>query len=183
MKRIYIVLTYTGTMLSRIIKIYTRNEFSHVSIALDENLDQMYSFGRLKPYNPFIGGFVHEGIFIGTFNRFKKTTAAVYSTMVSDEQYEKIQNAIRNFERCKGEYKFNIIGLFGAGFNIKIQRKHALYCAEFVKYVLVKAMVENNLPDIVKPEDFRKLENIELEYKGRLREYKVKPKLLNEMIS
>ena len=43
-------------------KSYTKDEFSHVSIALDIQLEKMYSFGRLKPYNPFIAGFVHEYI-------------------------------------------------------------------------------------------------------------------------
>ncbi|MFR7463045.1 MAG: tyrosine-type recombinase/integrase [Clostridia bacterium] len=56
MKKIYIVLTHTGTTLSKIIKTYTKDEFSHVSIALDNKLQEMYSFGRLHPYNPFWGG-------------------------------------------------------------------------------------------------------------------------------
>ena len=62
MRKVYLVLTYTGTILSRIVKLYTRKEYSHVSIALDENLEEMYSFGRVNPYIAFIGGFVHEGI-------------------------------------------------------------------------------------------------------------------------
>lgn len=53
--KIYIILTYTGTLLSKIIKFYTKDEFSHVSLALDIGLNKMYSFGRLNPYNPFIG--------------------------------------------------------------------------------------------------------------------------------
>lgn len=60
MKKIYIVLTHTGTNLSKIIKNWTKDEFSHVSIALDEDLDEMYSFGRLHPYNPVWAGLVHE---------------------------------------------------------------------------------------------------------------------------
>ena len=62
MRKVYLVLTYTGTILSRIVKFYTKKEYSHVSIALDENLEEMYSFGRLNPYVAFIGGFVHEKI-------------------------------------------------------------------------------------------------------------------------
>lgn len=183
MKRIYIILTYSGTMLSRIIKIYTRAEFSHVSIALDENLNQMYSFGRLNPYNPFIGGFVHEGINIGTFKRFKRTQTAIYSITISDEQYKKVKARIEYIKSRKVLYRFNTMGLFGAGFNIKIHSSNSFYCAEFVKYLLVKAMIKNNLPEIVKPEDFKKMENIKLEYKGILKEYKVEQKLLNSMIS
>ena len=174
MKRIYLILTYSGTILSRIIKIYTRDEFAHVSISLDEELNQMYSFGRLNPYNPFIGGFVHEGINIGTFKRFRKTQTAVYSIMISDEQYKKIKETIKFIRECPIAYKFNIIGLFGAGFNIRIHMRHSFYCAEFVKYLLEKARVKNNLPEIIKPEDFKKLDNIRLEYKGSLCEYSVK---------
>ena len=37
-KKIYIVLTHTGTTLSKIIKNYTNDEFSHVSISLDSEL-------------------------------------------------------------------------------------------------------------------------------------------------
>ena len=74
MKKIYIILTHTGTTLSKIIKNYTKDEFSHVSISLDKDLNEMYSFGRLNPYNPFWGGFVHEGINFGTFKRFKNAT-------------------------------------------------------------------------------------------------------------
>ena len=52
------MLTFTGTTLSRVIKIYTRNDYSPASIALDPELSEMYSFGRKKPRNPFIGGFI-----------------------------------------------------------------------------------------------------------------------------
>ena len=56
---------------------------------------------------------------------------------------------------------------------MKIQRRRDFYCAEFVKYAMKKAQIRNNLPDIVKPEDFLNLENIRLEYKGALKQYKV----------
>ena len=48
MKKIYLVLAHTGTTLATIIKYYTKDEFSHVSIALDDELEEMYSFGRLN---------------------------------------------------------------------------------------------------------------------------------------
>ena len=86
MKKIYIILTHTGTALSTIIKYYTKDEFSHISISLDENLEEMYSFGRLNPYNPFWGGFVHESIKNGTFKRFKNTRTEIYSLNIENEQ-------------------------------------------------------------------------------------------------
>lgn len=172
MKKIYFVLTYTGTILSMIIKTYMKDEFAHVSLALDKELKQMYSFGRLNPYNPFIGGFVHEGINKGTFKRFKNTKAHIYSMEVSEEQYNKIIETIKRIEKQKKKYKFNSIGLFAIGLNLRIKRKNTFYCAEFVKYVLEKSGIENNLPEMVRPENFKNLKNIELEYSGKLREYK-----------
>ena len=106
MKKIYIVLTHTGTVLSRIIRSFTKDEFTHSSISLDENLKQLYSFGRLNPYNPFIGGFIHENIKYGTFNRFKNTNAKIYSIIVTDEQYKKIHNTIFYIKKNKDNYKF-----------------------------------------------------------------------------
>lgn len=179
MKKIYIVLTYTGTFLSKIIKYWTKDEFSHVSIALDEDLEQLYSFGRLNPYNPFIGSFVHEGINKGTFKRFKNTRTEVYSLFVSDEQYEKAQKIIRYFIGNKEKYRFNFIGLACVSINKKIIRKNTFYCAEFVKHVLKMSGITevNDLPTIIRPQNFKELKGLRLEYEGLLRKYK-KPKLL-----
>ena len=177
MKKVYIVLTHTGTILSRIIRIFTKDEFSHSSISLDIDLKQMYSFGRLNPYNPFLGGFVHESINYGTFKRFKHTETNIYSLNVTDEQYKKIHETIYFIKKNKEEYKFNVSGLFAVGLNKKIERNNYFYCAEFVKYILEVSEVQTNLPDLIKPEDFKKIENLELVYRGKLKNYnKIDPK-------
>ena len=172
MKKIYIILTYTGTILSKIVKIYTRREYSHVSISLNEDLTKMYSFGRLNPYNPFSGGFVHEEIDKGTFKRFKKTKTKIYSLEISEEKYEKLESIIEQMKAKKNLYKFNVIGLLGILLNVKIKREKYFYCAEFVKYVLEQSQVLE-LPDLVKPEDFEKVSGISEIYRGVLREYRI----------
>lgn len=172
MKKIYIILTYTGTILSKIVKIYTRREYSHVSISLNEDLTKMYSFGRINPYNPFSGGFVHEEIDKGTFKRFKKTKTKIYSLEISEEQYEKLESVIEQMQAKKNLYKFNVIGLLGIMLNVKIKREKYFYCAEFVKYVLEQSQVLE-LPDLVKPEDFEKVSGISEIYRGVLREYRI----------
>ena len=178
MKKIYIVLTHTGTVLSRIIKVYTKNEFSHVSISLDKNLDKMYSFGRLNPYNPFIGGFIHEHIDKGTFYRFKKTKTTIYSLDISDKQYKKLEDLILKFETNKKKYTFNIIGLFAVAVKLKIKINRSFYCAEFVKYILDESDIKTELPDIIKPEDFKYLQKTTEIYNGVLKEYKCSEKNL-----
>lgn len=184
MKKIYIILTFTGTALSRLIKYYTKDEFAHVSISLDSELKEMYSFGRLNPYNPFWGSFVHEGINKGTFKRFRKTKAEIYSLTITEEQYKRVQRIITYFNENKQKYRFNFIGLACVSIHKKIKRKNTFYCAEFVKHILKSSGITevNELPELIKPEDFKKLKGIQLEYQGLLRKYKKKKYLnLNEV--
>ena len=180
MKQIYIVLTNTGTVLSKIIRAYTRDEFAHVSISLDKDLQQMYSFGRLNPYNPFIGGFVHEFINKGTFKRFYNTKSKIYELDIEEEKYEILKNLILKFKKEREEFRFNIIGLFAVGFNIKIQKEKSFYCAEFVKYVMEESDIEKKLPEIIKPESFKDLLGAKEIYEGLLRNYN--PNIVETMV-
>ncbi|MBQ6498216.1 MAG: hypothetical protein IJI58_05820 [Bacilli bacterium] len=173
MKKVYIVLTYTGTILSKLVKGYTNDDYAHVSIALDKELKEMYSFGRLNPYIPFIGGFVHESVDRGTFKRFYKTKTKIYSLEVNEEQFIKICNIIKEFNENRHSYKFNVLGLFFAAINLNIKREKCFYCAEFVKYVLDNSSLEVNLPDVVRPNDFNYLKNAKEIYTGILKQYKI----------
>lgn len=171
MKEVFIVLTHTGTTLSSIVKYYTKEKYSHVSIGLDSELKQLYSFGRINPYNPYKAGFIQEDLNKGTFARFRDTIGAVYSLKIEDEQYEAIKDTIEYMDKNKYKYKFNIIGLFLVSINKKYKRDNTFYCAEFVKYVLETSSSKELLPEIVKPMDFLRLHNIELVYEGLLQKY------------
>ena len=171
MKKIYFVLTDTGTTLSKIIKTFMKDEFAHVSIALDKKLKHMYSFGRLNPYIPFIGGFVHEEIDKGTFKRFKNTKAMVLSYGVTNEQYSKIKNMINETKRNKLLFKFNVLGLFGVYFKKKRKKQNYYYCAEYVKFIFEQSDIKLDLPEFIRPENFKSIKGSEVIYTGLLRDY------------
>lgn len=181
MRKIYVMLSHTGTILSRIIRLNTGAEYTHVSISLDEALKKMYSFGRINPYIAFLGGFVRESKNFGTFKRFKNTQVSIYELEIRDDQYEKIEEIIKYIKKNKSKYRFNILGLALAGINKKRNKPDTFYCAEFVKHILTQGGINvDNLPEVIKPEDFKKLENANLIYKGYLRNYTVeKLTLLN----
>lgn len=173
MKRIYFVLTYSGTALGRIIRFKTKKTYTHVSIALDENLEKMYSFSRLNPYNCFVGGFMHEKLNEGCFKRFKNTKAMICYIEITDYQYEKLEEQIRKFEENRKAYKFNVLGLIYIFFNKKIHRKNYFYCAEFIKHILQESNVKINLPDMPRPENFENLKKSKTIYKGLLNKYRI----------
>ena len=171
---VYIVLTKTGTILSRIVKLIKHHKYTHVSISLDEKLNEMYSFGRINPYNPFVGGFIREKINEGTFKRFKNTKCIVLRMSVDEEQYYDIKETISYFKKNSKKYEFNILGLLWVIINKRKVRKNKFYCAEFVKYVIDNSKVENELPFVITPNDFLQLPNCEKMYEGYLKEYYVK---------
>ncbi len=173
-KEIFIVLTQTGTILSRILKVITNAKYNHSSISLEDDLSCMYSFGRIFPYNPFIGGFVKESTSRGTFKRFHNTEATVLSVYVSNDKYEEMKVYLAEMYNNKGQYHYNYFALFLALFGITFRQKRCYYCSEFVRDFLIHFDVvpKAYLPSIVKPIDFFKISWSQKVYTGRLRDYK-----------
>ncbi len=117
-KHVYIVISQTGTLLSRFLKLVTKAEYNHASISLVPDLSTMYSFGRKNPYNPFWAGFVTESARFGTFKRFSKTRIVVLDIAVSEEQYLAISRRIQIMTMLKQHYHYNYLGLWLAGLRI-----------------------------------------------------------------
>ena len=173
MKSIYLVLSQTGTLFSRVLKFFTRAEYNHVSLSLDPELDKMYSFGRLSPTNPFVGGFVEEGKNIGTFKRFLNTKALVLELEVSRDKYEALKYFIHYFIANRVQFRYNYIGILLACFKKNYAPSNRYYCSQFVRTCLSLFKVSNSnmLPMIIKPIDFLKLNYKKVIYKGLLKNY------------
>ncbi len=172
MKNIYIVLTQSGTILSRILKIATSEAYNHASICLDESFDKFYSFGRLRPYNPFIGGFIIENAFTHVFGRFKNVPCMIIKREVTDEQYEVISNTIEHFVKNSSKYKYDIPNLVLAKTSFTCDHEYSFFCSEFVGHVLEEAGIEiPNTLEKMRPYQFSLLNNSEIIYKGELKEW------------
>src|SRR5699024_6334381 len=128
MNTIYILLTHSGSLLSRWINKYTKEPYTHVSIALDINLKELYSFGRIYPSNPLIGGFVKEDIKNGTYARFPNTMCALYSLKIDDIQYNKLRKELHRFKINSDNYAYNLMGLFGVMLNYPLEREGHYFC-------------------------------------------------------
>ena len=171
--RIYIVLTNTGTIFSKVIKLYTKDPFTHVSLSLDNNLEHMYSFGRKHAYLPFPGGFVHENTKWGTFKRFKNTKSKIIEFKVTNEQFEKIESLVGDINNHKGEYKYDILGTLLAALGKNHNRNHAYYCSSFVYHIMTESGINLDFDEVVKPNDFASIDGKTI-FTGYLREYDVK---------
>ena len=172
-KSIFIVLSQTGAFTSKALKFFTLAKYNHVSISLTPTLEKMYSFGRLRPYNPFRGGFVEEGKNIGTFARFKNTNAQVLELKVNDEEYEGIKAIIESMLKMQTKLHYNYFGAFLAYFRKNYAPKNKFYCSQFVRFLLDKFNISNisSIPLAAKPMDFLKLADKRIVYTGLLKNY------------
>ena len=172
-QKLYILLSDSNSIISKGIKIYTRKPYSHVSIALDKDLNEIYSFSRLKPYNPLIGGFIREDIDVGTFSVFPNTIVELYSIDITLDQYKQIQEEIKRFSESERRYTYNYLGIIGIIINRPINREYKYFCSQFVAEVLTNSDIKIIEKDkgLTAPNDFRNHKDLNLVYRGNLQEY------------
>jgi len=169
-KKIYILLTDTGTVFTRMIRLYTKKPYNHASISCDPDLVRLYSFGRKRPRNPFIGGFVKEDMQAGLL---KQATGAIYCCTVNEMQIQKMNEYIQTMEEQAHLYRYNLIGLFAIMFNKPMKRKNAFFCSQFVASVLKECeIIDFQKPlSLITPHDLQEAENFQLVYQGNLKDY------------
>lgn len=171
--RIYIVVSQTGTVVSRIIQFFTKDKYNHSSISLNPELTNMYSFGRLYPRFPLPGGFIQENIYTKVFALHPNTNFIVFEVNITQEQYNKLNNIIADMIKRPHLYSYNLFGLFFAALHKEHKAKNKYYCSEFVKYVLEQSGIinKNELPTICKPMELMNIHGHVI-YEGSLDEYK-----------
>lgn len=181
-KKIYIVLTDTGTVLTRLIKLYTKKPYNHASISFDAYLTEVYSFGRKRPHNPFIGGFVKENV--RSFF-FEDAGCAIYSLMATETDIANMEYYINKIEAEKNAYHYNFLGLFGVMFNKPLKREKAFFCSQFAATVLnhCEGVTFDKHFALITPNDLTRIQDITLEYEGKMEEYTSQTEVLDLSMS
>ena len=172
-KKVYILLTDTGTLFTKLIKLYTKKPYNHASISFDSELSEVYGFGRKTARNPFIGGFIKEDVEGGEKGLFKQANCAIYALTVNEVQMKKMNSYIKEIEAQKEEYRYNLLGLLGFLVNKPIERKKAFFCSQFVATVLKECNIIDfrKSPSLVAPNDLQKVSKFEIVYEGELKAY------------
>ncbi len=174
-KSIYLVFSNTGTVLSKCINFYTKDKYVHVSLSLDDSFEKMYSFGRIFPSNPFIGGLVEENLKDGVYKRFQNSQCVIYKIEVSNPQYSLLKMELKEFLKDQKKYKYSLLGLIGVMLNKPIKRNNRYFCSEFVSHLLIKSNIYNSekTPSLIKPSDLLSINDKEFIYEGLTYDYKV----------
>jgi inositol transport system substrate-binding protein len=169
MKNIYILLTNTGTIASRTIRMFSDLKYTHSAVSLDIMSKEFYSFSRKFTYLVLPGGMITENLDNGNFKRFKTCGCCLYKLSVTDNQYKKLNKLLHKMIQNK-KYRYNVLGLLLCKFNVEYERKRHRFCSEFVAEVLGKSGIValEKSRSLYRPSDLAKINGMEKIYEGTL---------------
>ncbi|MGN1481462.1 hypothetical protein [Porcipelethomonas sp.] len=171
---IYILVCQTGTKVAKILKMFTRKPYNHVSVSADPCLDEMYSFCRNNPSRPLPATFNREVVGKGTLGKFNNIPCEVYRLPVTKKQKQLFENNIEYFKNNREYFSYNCIGLGLIFFHIAYKRKNKFVCSQFVGYIMEKSGIKLDIPKpfcLYTPEDFRHIGFAKLVYQGELNKF------------
>ncbi|MGM9987841.1 MAG: hypothetical protein ACI35O_11510 [Bacillaceae bacterium] len=171
MKEVYVVVSYTGTWFSKMIRGFQRYPYSHTSIGLEENQMILYSFGRFHKYKFWHCGFVVEHIEKRFLAWYPDAKIKVFKLTVTEEEYTAIKKELQVFIEESHRYKYNLKGIVTLLFNKGYSDADAYFCSQFVYEILSNSKVFclGKRTCCVIPRDFEKVE--EILYEGTVKSF------------
>jgi len=171
--QIYIIFTHTGTIVSKTIRLFTRNKYTHVSISLNRELYEMYSFGRKGIRTPLIGGFTTVGKNKGIYKKYNKTICKIYELTVDIPTYSNIENDLNRFILNQNELKYNFLGIFLILFRYPIKRNGHYFCSQFVAEILdLNQIIKfDKHHALIRPQEIEKFNIGNILYEGYLEKF------------
>ena len=132
---IYVAFLVTNTNMGRLIRLFTRNQYSHVSIAFEHDLNKMYSFARYNINSPISGGFVVEEPYRYLINN-SDIFVKICKLPVSAVEYKRIKKEVEYFHKHKEKMIYNTLNAVLSLIKKRLEMKNTFTCLEFVTYLL-----------------------------------------------
>lgn len=138
---VWIIFSHTHTGMGRIIRTFTGGEYNHVSVCLDGDLEQVYSFARYQVNAPLAGGFVHESperLLDGGLD----TPVEIYAVPLSGARYGFIRQRISQCcEMKRGRLLYNSFGAALSVLGLRLRLPNAYTCLDFAAELLGEGAV------------------------------------------
>lgn len=133
---IYIVISETPTQFGKLIRQFAKIKYNHASIAFDEDLHFLYSFGRRQYKNPMNAGLVREYPDRFTLRRYSRVNVRIYRVPVSKEQYTLAKSRILEIKHDADGYLYNLFSVLSYPLLGRCFHTYKTFtCAEFVAHI------------------------------------------------
>ena len=172
MKQVYVLVSKTATVTSKIVHTFTHGTYTHASLAITPETDKFYSYARRRLYNFLVGGIINENIHAFVFARFPECNCALFEIDVTDEDYDRIKAQI---DFCLDNYDKATYSFLGAAlmrFGIPYRKELNFTCSQFVAVCLSRAggIKLPKDPWLMYPHDFPNIEGIRKIYDGKIKD-------------
>ena len=107
---IYVVLVKALTGLGKFARHFSKYDYTHIAICLDEKFDDFITFSRRKHFAPFDCGFMHETLDCYAFGKNKKVKLKIFKVPVSNTNKRQIEQFIENISDDQS-YLFNFLSM------------------------------------------------------------------------
>lgn len=162
LNNIYVVFVATNTFMGRMIRLFTRNQYSHVTITFDPELSKMYSFARYHINSPISGGFVTERP-----ERYlhgnNDVTVKICKLALTQEEYNRINEEITYFQKYGDIMIYNTLNALLSLLGKRLAADNMFTCLEFVTYLL-------RYPNIIAIRELERRLEDHIVYQGSLRD-------------
>lgn len=170
MAKIYIGLVDTPGLFASVIRHTLKQDYIHVVLSMDAELNECYSVGRRHPGVPLIAGFEKEEK-RKILRAFPTARYQISSITCSSEQKEQIQKQLRECYEMRYHYHYCVLGLPFILMNKEFYQEKHYTCSSFVARILEEngiQLFEKHF-SLVTPKDFYEYERKEVVYEGSLR--------------
>ena len=134
-KNLYIAFVKSNTNAGVLIRKLTGWRYSHISISLDDNLEEYHAFSRLNYKSSFIAGYTKE--YKSNYSQLKNKKAEItyYKIPITKKELDKINNFIEDIKNDK-EYIFNYPSMFTTTILHGFELYKSYNCITFVTKIL-----------------------------------------------
>ena len=168
MSYIYIILTRSNTVYSRLIHAVTGDKYTHVSLGLGDGASELYSFSRKRAHLPLPSPIVREDVPGSYLARHPDTPCALYRLRVDASVKESVRRRVEAMYERREHYHYSLIGAALCKLDIAHERAEHYFCSQFVAEVLSKcgALELPKSASLMRPADFAALPELEKIYAG-----------------
>lgn len=153
MAKVYLLFTRSNSVMSKMIHQLTQDEYTHVSISIDQDLQAFYSFARRYSYAPLPAGFTKESVFEGFYSRFDHLPCKLCAIDVDHQTYLDIAQILEHYYENKEKYKYDILGTIFCKMGKVYPRENHRFCSHFVSEILLEhdLLAYSLNPGLVRP--------------------------------
>lgn len=172
MEKLYIALVDTPGLFASVIRRVIKQDYIHVALALDADLEQVYTVGRRHPSVPIFAGFTRERS-EQILRQFPNAKYRIVMMQCEKEQKEKIKAELERCYKQRFKYHYTIVGLPFILFNRPFYQKNYYTCSSFIARLLSENGIDlfDKHFSLVTPKDFYELPGLRVVYEGQLSDY------------